>query len=173
MSDKTENPFFAIAGVLLSFKGRVSRTGYILLILFAVVMHQPYLAFRDVVAAGHHTPLQYMLAVASAFAYYLICASAHTRRLHDIGLRGWWIVAPLTVNKFIPEFEPFLFFTLALWIVPGRQAENIFGRKPPGFADMLVRARLARLERKYLSGAIDSDAYNAARADITTKKKKK
>jgi uncharacterized membrane protein YhaH (DUF805 family) len=77
-----------------------------------------------------------LMGILSPVALWIyICVGA--RRLHDIGVSGWWmilvLVAPLTVSYALPEHLaqlPALLAMIVLGVLPGVTGDNQFGRDP-------------------------------------------
>lgn len=115
-----------------TFAGRASRREYWMFIVFNTVM-----AFGVGLIA---TPLAIrtgfsFLADAAIYAYALLVLlpglSVAVRRLHDLGMRGWWLLVSL-----VPVLGSVAL--LVLFCLPGEKADNRFGRPSPTAAEREV-----------------------------------
>lgn len=108
-----------------AFAGRASRREYWM-----------FMAFNAVVAFGVEllvAPLAFRLGFprvsdAVIYAYALIAflpgLSVAVRRLHDLGMRGWWLLVSL-----VPVFGSVAL--IVLFCLPGEKGENRFGEPSP------------------------------------------
>lgn len=80
------------------------------------------------------------------------------QRLHDFDASGWWVIAVI-VASLIPLVN--LLATLALWVIPGTDGANRYGRKtPPNGAVSVIVAILIPLIFILILAAIAIPAYH-------------
>ncbi len=78
-----------------NFRGRTNRRNYWLFWLFTILISIPIGAI-DRTFFGSHS---YFLNLSEIFLFLPSIATA-TRRLHDVGKRGWWMIVPF-VNIYL------------------------------------------------------------------------
>jgi len=130
----------------LSFKGRISRRefflGYLGLLaacgllsqlLLSATFHTPTGRIWSAHELGVALSMPFIVCVAMLlWPFFAICA----KRLHDIGLSGWWLSA-VVVMPFVSKFASISFSTVLLVTVitlssiSGRPHSNRFGDQPP------------------------------------------
>lgn len=63
----------------------------------------------------------FLILIGTPLSLYLFIR-ASIRRLHDIGLSGWWLLALVLVGPIGP---------ILLWLLPSQQAHNRYGNYVP------------------------------------------
>jgi uncharacterized membrane protein YhaH (DUF805 family) len=117
-------------------RGRTGRRFYWLMGVLPLLIAGFLIGF---VAASLRIPrdnLFVVMGILTPVALWIwICVGA--RRLHDIGVSGWWMIlvllAPLTVSFALPEHLaqlPALLAMIVLGVLPGVAGDNRFGRDP-------------------------------------------
>ncbi len=115
------------------YSGRIGRTQYILGLLFSVLAYL-FLTFLGPTLLMFLGPLVpdnsflesfilgaamfYAIAIGIVFGIYYL--SLHVRRLHDLGMNGWW--------SLLYVFPP---FHLLLMFIKGREDKNHYSDTPP------------------------------------------
>ena len=128
-----------------SFKGRINRIQYITRILVLSVLISLFLVLGRYGFYVFH--IHWMNALTSILV--LICIivlyASMTKRLHDFGKSGKWIIPSIIVNtlSLVSENSAFQFFALPyliLLFIKGDPSSNIYGAPPHQFAknDKLV-----------------------------------
>jgi uncharacterized membrane protein YhaH (DUF805 family) len=135
--------------LLFSFSGRLSRLRYFLLSLVTAALASAAAAvvMIGVFAHGARVSEPAMIACAAILvAVSIIGLSLTVRRLHDLDLAGWWVlaiwIAPAAVEGALYQLadSPKLASTLSgaltlaiglwLWFMPGTRGANRFGPDP-------------------------------------------
>ncbi len=98
---------------IFSFKGRISRTEYIVSYFLYLACYFLYLAFYNLLLEFVHSIISFSLL--NILLFWFI-ASQSAKRCHDIGKSGWW------------QLIPFYFF----WLLfkKGQSGENKYGKAP-------------------------------------------
>lgn len=110
---------------MFSFKGRINRTTFFLgNMIYACFALLIYLIPESSVAAYEDNLLVITEIILLAVMLLWIIVSLHIRRLHDVGLSGWFL--PLTL---IP------FASVVLLFLPGKKSQQ-FGAKPTKMFDI-------------------------------------
>lgn len=122
----------------VQFKGRASRSEFWWFMLALLLFNVFFIAVA-VVFPGLGTSMIGGLSLVMLCPY----ASSLTRRLHDVGLSGWWVAAAFAASLVtsslaaIPEFEWTRFIGGAAFLLlfiaaalPGQKAANRFGEPP-------------------------------------------
>ncbi len=115
-----------------TFSGRATRTEYWSLILFVdifvlIELGMLYLMETMEQMLGKDVGLYYIVClVVMFFCFFTIlpCSSAAVRRLHDIGLSGWW----WWIGVFVPFLGFVVFFVFML--LPSSPMDNQYGPAP-------------------------------------------
>jgi uncharacterized membrane protein YhaH (DUF805 family) len=81
-----------------NFRGRTKRQDFWLWYLFTVLLTIPTSVLDRVLFSGH----TYIQNLATIFII-VPSISAGTRRLHDVGKRGWWLIAPFANLFFLVQ----------------------------------------------------------------------
>ncbi len=110
--------YFEVLKKYAVFKGRASRKEFWMFFLIHALI-QSALLIIDIIA----------LDFAFTFIFYFLvtllpCLSVHVRRLHDVGLCGWWMLLVIT---------PFGYTGILGMTVPeGQRGNNKYGKNPLG-----------------------------------------
>ncbi|MEM8785396.1 MAG: DUF805 domain-containing protein [Pseudomonadota bacterium] len=110
------------------FAGRMRRVPYFIswLVLVSAILGL-YLAYLDMPKLSPAGSTGVLVAfILTIILFVIFSFSCMVRRLHDIGLSGWWSVLVL-----VPYAEYFLFGVLIFW--KGTDGPNRFGDPPSGF----------------------------------------
>jgi uncharacterized membrane protein YhaH (DUF805 family) len=132
----------AFTWYFLSFNGRIGRQesalGFFGLVLVeAIILHGVRLAGSApqyyVVSppSDDQHPFLGLLLIASLWPFTAITV----KRLHDLNLSGWWVLATLAIPYLsralaIPHLILFLVAVVILCALPGQEGDNRFGRDP-------------------------------------------
>lgn len=106
-----------------SFSGRARRKEYWMFALFAILILFS-LGVLDMVL-GTYSDTSKLGLLSGIFMLVILIQNltAWVRRLHDIGLSGWWILI-----SFIPYIGPIIW--LVLMLLEGQQGGNQYGPDP-------------------------------------------
>lgn len=126
MQTVKENKY--IQFLLNLYKGRLNRRNFIIgwaifFMLIAMVSMMVYGNQPQNNKMPTVSPEQTVLMVISFIIFYYYVLSLYARRLHDIGLSGWFAVV-----TFIPYVN--VLFLLAMAAIPGKKEDNKYGKKP-------------------------------------------
>jgi len=121
-----------------SMRGRTSRRLYWLFGFIPLVAGGFLSGIGLGIARTYVAPLAFLLAaVVLLFLMVWVSIALHAKRLHDIGLSGWWLIAVALASLAIAYFlSPPVgqLSSLAMWVVigavPGAAGANRFGPDP-------------------------------------------
>jgi uncharacterized membrane protein YhaH (DUF805 family) len=124
-----------VLGLLMSWRGRVTRSEYIifelaqLLLLFLLSFF--WVFFISVVEGEFFSKYiafySSLLIIPAMFCLVLVNVSFMIRRLHDANFRGWWALLLMVIGA-IPYAG--LVVVLILMLLPGTKGTNRFGPNP-------------------------------------------
>ena len=113
--------YLAVLKNYVGFSGRARRTEYWMYTLFNAIIA----AVLYVLLVATHSGVFVALIVLYDLAILLPTLAVLVRRLHDIGMSGWWILIGLV--PFVGGIAVFVFTVL-----PGNQGPNKYGDDPKG-----------------------------------------
>jgi len=106
---------------LLSYKGRMRRRDYAIIVVILGIIYFPFLYYIEYFPVSLLSIIIYLIAA----ALFVLCVFQIIKRLHDIGLRGlYWLVILIPVIN--------IGFDLWLIFKPGIQGSNEYGEDPKG-----------------------------------------
>jgi uncharacterized membrane protein YhaH (DUF805 family) len=113
--------YLAVLKNYVGFSGRARRTEYWMYTLVSTIIT----LLLYVLAVVTRSSLFFVLVVLYGLALLLPSLAVLVRRLHDIGMSGWWILIAL-----VPFVGGIVLFVFTL--LPGNRGPNKYGDDPKG-----------------------------------------